>query len=122
MMGVTVLESYTAAHSTALGVVAAVTSAVCFIGAIILFVWQFFDKETFDKSDRWIAIVYSVLVLFLMAIWASVSVWAFTPHHYEKVKVDPSTNYWEFNQRYEIVEQEGDIYTVMLREATNDGE
>ena len=116
MQGVTVIESFSKAHTTEGIILAVVVTGILavgivFIALVVIDAWR--DKEI---GTAVLGTALAVLMIAYIVFSILRAVTAFTPVEYKRVKVDPSANYWEFTQRYEIVEQDGDIYTVTFKE------
>ena len=116
MQGVTVIESFSKAHTTE-GIILAVVvtgmlvAGIVFVALGLIDAWR--DKEI-GTAVLGTALAVLIIAFIVFSILRAVA--AFTPVEYKRVKVDPSANYWEFTQKYEIDSQEGDEYIVIERE------
>lgn len=86
-------------------------------GTIVFAVTAFRDRSWFDTVE---VIVYSglAIVSLLLGVFCGRAIEKQTSvfSHYEyKVLIDDSVSLNEFNEKYEILDQEGQIYTVIER-------
>ena len=93
------------------------TIAVILLGLWIFtfFVDKLVNKKTYDKSTK----SFAAGALFIIILVGIVSYFFGHKYEYEvyKVKLDESTiNYEEFFEQYEIIDQEGKIYTIKERD------
>lgn len=115
MQGVTVIESFSKAH-TAFGITLAVIAVALFVAVIAFVALALIDAWREKEMDlAWLGTIMVVLIIVYIVVSILGAVTAFTPVEYKRVKVDPSANYWEFTQKYEIDSQEGDEYVVRER-------
>lgn len=88
-------------------------------GAIVFAVVALGDRSWADTIET---IVFSGLAIVFLALgilsWKVIEKQTSVFSHYEyKVLIDDSVSLNEFNEKYEIVDQEGQIYTVIERKA-----
>lgn len=109
MNGINVLHQYEAGGMPfgGLAVMAFITVAL-----LVLCLWNVIchmrKKPTFmSKRDIYISMGVSVLIGAVM-FWSS----TWKPHTEYKVTIDKSVSYIEFVEQYEVVAQEGSIYTI----------
>ena len=117
MTGVEILSSETIYEITSYPWLIAVFAGIGFLTSLICFIFYWSDMG-FDVEDFGIILVCT-LVGSILGFLAFI---AFTPetdtvHHIEyKVTIDNSVSMNEFLDKYEIIDQEGKIYTVKERE------
>lgn len=114
MEGVTILSTGTAMLGLSWG-------AAILIG-LVVFVFMFFIFSI-TMVDEPIEYLYAAIfalfitIIGLIPIWASVDTTEVTEY---KVIIDDSVQYVEFTEKYEVVDQEGEIYTVRERMRSGD--
>lgn len=68
-------------------------------------------------ATRVVSIVCTLMVFAFMSIFEVAFIYEYNTFHTEyEVTIDDSVGFNEFNSRYEIVSQDGDIYTVIDRQ------
>lgn len=108
MEGITILHQYEAGGpEILLGIMCWLLVAVSFFG----FCYMIYDHI---KNHNKTSILAYFLMLGLAVLFSLRGYVAFTmPHHNEyKVLLDETVPYVEFTERYEVLRQEGDIYTI----------
>ena len=111
MEGITILSTATVTLGISWG--AAILIA---IGAFA-FIYFIFCLTTVDELIEYLyAAIVAVFVtaIGLIPVWASIDTTEVTEY---KVTIDDSVKYVEFTEKYEVIDQEGEIYTV--REKTD---
>lgn len=104
--GITVLNSY---NSILDGVVFYIAAVIVF--AVFIFIWAMM-KDDLDCVMTWvISIPISLLLILIMVILLSLGNSAINTKYYE-VTIDDSVNLNEFYDKYEIVGQNGKIFTI----------
>lgn len=104
--GITVLNSY---NSILDGVVFYIAAVMVF--AVLIFIWAMI-KDDLDSVMTWvIGILISLLLILIMVALLSLGNSAMSTKYYE-VTIDDSVNLNEFYDKYEIVRQNGKIFTI----------
>ena len=109
MEGVTILSAGIATLGVSWGIAILVA-----IGTFILYL----AIDPFDFEDEWgwrsgMALILA-LVVFGLFSWLCVDTTE-VPEY--KVTIDETVSFVEFNEKYEVIDQEGEIYTIRERES-----
>lgn len=108
MEGVTILSTGTAMLGIGWG--------MAIILALVVFAIMYvFDPLDDDFEWRIGFAIFMFVLSFLLLAFLAVDTTEVTEY---KVTIDDSVKYVEFTEKYEVIDQEGEIYTV--RERTND--
>ena len=90
------------------------------VAAIVLFVLMTKLIDPIDFEDWWLTVVVSILCSILVYLLATlIAVVVAPPKTYEthyKVTISDEVSMNEFLEQYEIVDQEGKIYTIKEKE------
>lgn len=84
---------------------------LCFLGFISIMIYA--------VSQKIVSAIISIVILIIITIWiiyfciASLIIYDHTEY---KVIIDDSVNFNEFNEKYEIVDTDGKIYTIKEKE------
>lgn len=119
MDGVTILEEMSyRGYPLELAMTFTIILVIVVVRLIYLFVdWYGTPGPLFAKSFLIISIVVTiVLCVIVMAIGFDAYNTVYTKY---KVTIDGSVSFKEFTDRYEILSNDGAVYTVMEREYTN---
>lgn len=103
MEGVNVLYTYDALEFPPMMILCLLFSV--FLGITLIIVWS--ECSTSEK-------VFSASVVIFMACASIALIQAETKI---KATIDDDVKFGEFNERYEVVDQEGDIYTLIEKES-----
>lgn len=106
--GITVLD--TASRTTMIPTLGIIVAIALIVGIILVCIGNVWKHE--ETTSCGTAFVVAGIIGIIM--WA-----AFTPllkYNEYKVTIDDTVSLNEFNSRYEIIEQEGKIYTIIEKE------
>lgn len=117
MQGVTVIKSFSKAYVVC-GIAFVVLAAVALSAGVFLAIVAESERRDGEKGAAAALVLLVVCMVAHVVVGIYGAVAALTPVEYKRVKVDPSANYWEFTQKYEIDSQEGDDYIVKERDET----
>ena len=112
MEGVTVLHEFTVGGPSVVGFILAGILAICAFSAAV---WGLYNRLRHNnKAWHWKHII-ACLVITLMSL--GLIAWGTTLETETRYKVilDESVPYVDFTERYEVVGQEGEIYTIRDR-------
>ena len=109
MNGINILHQYETGSMPFSGlVIMAFMIVALFISCLWNVICYMYKKPTFmSKRDFYFSIGLSVLIGAVM-FWSS----TWKPHTEYKVTIDKSVSYVEFVEQYEVISQEGSIYTI----------
>ena len=116
MEGITILNEFTSA-----GEILAPWFGIGIVAFIIGLLGLIFCPTTINKPHQRLLIILAIF--FAISLFFGISIAAFAPREEEtryQVIIDDSVNFNEFNEKYEIIDQEGLIYTIT--EKTKQGE
>lgn len=121
LKGINVLNTYDIVSSEYHDIIFPAVAFTCIaVGGMAIIIYLLLDSKQIKD-----AFVPSVIVILFTLFGMVASIYGFThlpEHKYQTrydVTIDDTVNFNEFNSKYEVVKQEGLIYTIV--EKTNEG-
>lgn len=105
--GITVLSENYIDHFSLVGII--LCSIVLLLGVALLIIF-IKDRENWDGG-----IIFSIIIILIPLLLILTSIFK-KPYTEYKVIIDDTVNFKEFHDRYEIKDQDGEIYTIVERE------
>lgn len=110
MEGVVVLATETVMLGLSLWEAILLASIFAFVFGVILWCVATDDVQDFLNNTVWSILAGILMFLYLFAFAVNT-----TEETHYKVTIDETVNFVEFNEKYEIIDQEGEIYTIRER-------
>lgn len=85
---------------------------------IVFMIWDNVDHWRYSSwTTRIISIICTLMVFAFISMFEVAFIYGYNTFHAEyEVTIDDSVGFNEFNNRYEIISQDGDVYTVIDRQ------